>query len=154
MAVSGYFYIPSSSDCPLSADVQRRNTYMYTHSPTPLPTRIIVHLDVAHARHPTAASDRLCALRRVPAYDAVFCVYLIPSCRPWPSPRYLLAPGAFACCGPSFSMCLRLSFPMCFLVSWHLLRGTSVYYIFYLHDGIMMKCSEGITSVHWLFFAL
>ena len=108
---------------PSSSAVRHRNTYIYTRSPPPILARGVVHLAVAHALHPPASVACLCAPRCVPVSAVVSYVCLSP----YPFSTLSLHSGTCCPLGGSLvvrsyaSVCLHLSLPMCFPVSWPLL---------------------------------
>ena len=75
--------------------------YLYTRSPTPLPSWYVILLDFDHTHHPPASAAHLWAACRVPASATVYCVRS-PPLATCPGPCWPL--GCLYVLGPSVSL--------------------------------------------------
>ena len=74
-----FLFLSSILPPPQSISVCCRITSLCcTRSPSPLPARNSVHLDVVHTRHHPASAAQLCALRRMPASATFYRFRLYP----------------------------------------------------------------------------
>ena len=86
---------PPPHTTPSASSVRCRNTYLYICSPHPLVVQSVVHISVAHTRHPSASAACLCAPLCMPASAAIYLFRSPPLFLPRPAPRSLLSHGEF-----------------------------------------------------------
>ena len=105
------FVVVTPSCTPTSHLLSWSGEFSTWPSPTP----------ATHSCHPLASAICLYTPHHVPASAAVSRVRLPPLCLPRPSPRSLSAPEGSPVMGPSVSVRIQFSLPMCSPASQHIM---------------------------------